>query len=161
LFLSIFTLATVVQSKPQKQRLEIAADNVHVDRVGDVDGTPRVSKAAVDTVWIADWTFDAAGGGCDDSGWEKIDNRVKEDHSAYWNLDDTRFDGRGGITGEAAVLSHHDLCWIITDGYGNSWYLAIRIEYSGATFLSFDYLLDSEPGFDVLRVEIDEGCASR
>ena len=62
--------------------------------VGDVDGTqpqcPR--RRSSDTIWIADWTFDAPDGGCDDTGWTKIDNRILNDGSNYWRIG-TEFDG--------------------------------------------------------------------
>jgi hypothetical protein len=136
---------------------------VHVDVVGDRYVAPR--KAAQDTIWIADWSFDD-GGPCNADGWETLDGRILNDGRVYWDADNAGYDGMGAIVGEAAVLGSHDLCWACpplpgsVDGYDNDWYQAIRIEYSGRSFLSFDFLLDSEFGFDSLRVEIDPGCAS-
>ncbi|MFQ5599912.1 MAG: FlgD immunoglobulin-like domain containing protein [Candidatus Krumholzibacteriia bacterium] len=152
-------VAGAAWSKPLPVRHELAPTQASVDIVGDVDGgAPRVQKAFPDTIWIADWTFDD-GNPCNDAGWIKIDNRIVNDGQVFWSVH-AGFDQTGGITGKAAVVGNHDLCWVIPDGYDNDWYQAIRIEYSGSGFLSFDYLVDSEAGFDFMHVEIDSGCAS-
>ena len=46
------------------------------------------------------------------------------------------------------------------NGYDNDWYYGIRIPYAGAATVSFDFLVDSEAGFDFLSVESDSACAS-
>ena len=126
----------------------------------EAKATGPSQTASGDTVWIADWTFDLPGGGCDGSGWTKLDNRILNDGSNYWTVD-ARFDGTGGITGQAAILSKHDLLWAEHDGYGNDWDYSIVCQYrgTGAT-LSFDFLSDSEPTFDFVRVEADSAGAS-
>ena len=56
--LASLLLSNTALTKPVKHQLETIEDNPYVDRVGDVDGTtPRVSKVAIDTIWIADWSF--------------------------------------------------------------------------------------------------------
>lgn len=126
------------------------------------DRDPRIAapptKASQDTIWIADWTFDS-GGTCDDTGWTRIDNRIQADGIIPWQVN-TTFHGTGNIVDDAAVVGRHDLCWVIPDGYGNNENSAIRMEYTGDTFLSFDFLVDSEGGFDFLQVETDSACAS-
>jgi hypothetical protein len=149
-----------------------------VDVVGDV--RPAVSKAVPDTIWIADWSFDP---GCtnafnDDSsageqvpGWFRSDLRILNDGNVYWHVRDS-FDGAlvdtlaagpgddAFISGNAAVLTNHDLCWAIPDGYGTLWYQAVRIRYVGDSELTFDVLLDTEWGFDFLVVQTDSACAA-
>ena len=115
------------------------------DQVGDVEGTTSPpAKVLQDTIWIADWNFDVFGGGCTDAGWVRYDNRILYDGSNYWSVG-TAFDGTGGISGNAAILSRHDLMWA-RDGYGNSWDYSIILKYRGASTLTFDYLSDTEPG---------------
>jgi hypothetical protein len=115
--------------------------------------------ATSDTAWIADWSFDAAGGGCTDAGWTRYDNRILNDGSNYWTVD-SRFDGTGPITGNAAVLSAHNLLWA-RDGYGDGWDYSLVLEYrGGGSTLKLDYLSDSEPGYDFVSVEADSGGLS-
>ena len=65
-----------------------------------------------------------------------------------------------GIVGNAATLGYeNDLCCQVPNGYDNDWFQGIRIEYAGDATLSFDYVVDSEPGFDFLHVEDDSSCA--
>ncbi|MFQ5599157.1 MAG: T9SS type A sorting domain-containing protein [Candidatus Krumholzibacteriia bacterium] len=101
--------------------------------------------------WIAEWT--------NGTGWTTHDNRILNDGSVFWQVD-ARSNQTGSIDQNAAVLSDHDLCWASPDGYGNNWYQALRLEYSGTVTLSFDYLLDCENGDDHLRVETDPNCDS-
>jgi hypothetical protein len=156
---------------------ELTTDD-DVDRVGGA--AVRVSKAVGDTIWIADWSFDP---GCTNAfsdawtageqvpGWLRSDNRILSDGNVYWHvrdsfagaLVDTLGAGAGDdafITGNAAVLTHHDLCWGFPDGYGSSWYQAICIRYVGDSLLDFDVLVDTEEGFDFLLVQTDSACAS-
>ena len=63
----------------------------------DLVGTPSAAKASIDTLWIADWTLDN-GPLCDDSGWISYDNRILNDGSNYWIVDN-RFTGAGQISG--------------------------------------------------------------
>ena len=157
---------------------ELTTEDVDVDRVGGM--ADRVSKAAGDTIWIADWSFDP---GCTNAfsdawstgeqvpGWFRRDDRVLSDGKIYWHvrdsfdgaLVDTLAAGAGDdvlISGNAAVLTHHDLCWGFPDGYGTEWYQAISIRYVGDSLLDFDVLVDSEEGFDFLFVQTDSACAS-
>jgi hypothetical protein len=138
---------------------EIAAESTDEDLVSR--STPSVSKALQDTVWIAEWSFDAPGGGCTEAGWVKWDNRILNVHedSEFWHVDN-RFDGFGPISGRAAILSHHNLCWD-QDGYGNNNDFSIILKYSGSTAtLAFDKVSDSEPLFDFVTVEGDSAGAS-
>jgi hypothetical protein len=95
-----------------------------------------------------------------DTGWEHVDDSVRNDGTVWWDVV-ADFDATGGILGNAAALGYqNNPCCEELDGYGNDWYQAIRIEYEVAADVSFDYLLDSEAGFDFLQVEVDSGCAS-
>ena len=114
---------------------------------------------AEDTTWIADWTFDDLDGTCDTSGWTSVDHFVRNDGSNSWSVGPD-YHGQGFVTGNAAILRRHDLCWP-HDGYGNSWDLAVVLRYRGpGARLSFDFASDSEPGFDFVQVEADSQGAS-
>jgi hypothetical protein len=115
------------------------------------------AKVLADTVWIADWSFDS--GGCNSTGWVKYDNRIQNDGSNYWVVDN-RFDTVGGVVGKAAVLFKHDLCWE-RDGYGNDWDYSVILKYrgTGAT-LSCSFLSDTQPGADFVLIEADSAGAS-
>lgn len=117
-------------------------------------------QAVQDTQWIADWSFDG-GNPCDPMGWTAVDLRgpAPQPQPVYWSVG-SDFGGIGGISGNAAILTHHDLCWVIPDGYGNDWYQAIAVRYQGQTLLSVNDLLDSEAGFDFFQIEADSACAS-
>jgi hypothetical protein len=159
-FCSCLLLAGIVLAKPIGIQHSAATQaNEQQDVIGDVDGTaPAAGKVLADTVWIADWTFDN-GAPCNESGWVKYDNRILNDGSNYWVVDN-RFAGTGGIVSKAAILSRHTLTWP-TDGYGNNWDYSIILKYKGAgSTLSFKYLSDSEPGFDFVTVEADSAGAS-
>jgi hypothetical protein len=130
--------------------------DIFVDVVGDVTGNaPVVGKAAADTTWIATWNFE----GCSDTGWLKSDIRILNDGNVYWTVNSI-FSGLGNIAGDAAVCGNHDLCWEGPDGYDNDWNQGIRIHYVGDSYLSFDWVVDSEGGFDFLQVETDSACSS-
>jgi hypothetical protein len=147
-------------SEPVRGIHEFSEPQVELDTVGRFDGTPPPQKVLQDTTWIADWTFDAPNGECTDEGWEHVDNHVLNDGVVYWEVT-AGFAGTGGIVGQSAALGYHDnFCCEEPNGYDNDWYQAIRIEYQGSGELSFDYLIDSEPGFDFLLVEEDSACAS-
>jgi hypothetical protein len=146
--------ARVALGAPAAEPMQYTPEVGDIDAIGNGQQPGAAGKVLSDTVWIADWTFDAAGGACTDAGWVKYDNRVLYDGSNYWVVDN-RFNGVGGITGKAAILSRHNLCWA-RDGYGNNWDYSIILKYSGATAtLSFDKLSDSESGFDFVTVETD------
>src|SRR5262245_43604533 len=156
----VLLLGSVAAARPTGQRHQVADPTPYVDIVGDVEGTePAPSKALSDTVWIADWDFDG-GFPCVDAGWTRVDNHILHDGIQYWTVN-SGFTGVGGITGNAAGLGYvNNLCCAEPAGYDNDWYQAIRITYSGAGFVSFNYLLDSEDGFDFLQVETDSLCGS-
>ena len=118
--------------------------------------TPVAGKALQDTVWIADWSFDAPDGSCTSEGWVPHDNRILNDGSNYWSVN-TGYAGAGSgrITGNAAILKKHDLCWV-QDGYGNNWDYSLICKYSGATAtLAFKFVADTEADFDFIKVECD------
>ncbi len=118
----------------------------------------RTSAANADTVWFAAWEF--GNPTCDASGWTASDNRILNDGSIHWHMEST-FDGQGAIAGQAAAVGYHDnACCVTPNGYDNDWYQAIRLTYTGAATLSFDYLVDSEQGFDWMQVETDSLCLS-
>ena len=134
---------------PQPARPDIAA-------AGQI---PPAPAAAADTLWFAEWTFDG-GSGCNGSGWQILDNRILNDGRIYWTVG-SNYSGGSRITAKAAILGYTgNACCVEADGYANDWYQAIRMQYSGSPALSFDYLLDSEEGFDFLQVETDSACAS-
>lgn len=160
LTLAATTGATPGQDSKRQQTRRISTPTLHFDSVGD-DGLPiPVSKVSVDTIWVADWSFDGAGGGgCTDAGWAKIDNRILNDGTNYWQIRND-WAGTGSIQGNAAALTKHDPCWAGVDGYGNNWDYSIRLLYQGAPALfTFDYLLDTDT-YDELRVEADSACSS-
>ncbi len=152
--------ASGVYARPAGLRHEIADPAPYVDIVGDSEGTePAPQKALQDTVWIANWGFDF-GFPCTDTGWFRADNHILNDGSVYWNVTSAHT-GNGGITGNAAALGYtSNNCCAEPTGYDNDWYQGIRITYAGSGFLSFDYMVDSEDGFDFLQVESDSACAS-
>ncbi len=143
-----------------KTNHQLAIPEVEVDVVGDRDGTfPMPQKALQDTVWIADWSFDT-GGPCISPGWTLADNRILNDGAVHWRVAIDQA-GTGGIVGNSAILGYEgNLCCSLPDGYDNDWYQAIRMTYTGSATLSFDYLLDSDPGADFLRIETDSACTS-
>jgi hypothetical protein len=181
-FSSLLLVAGVVLAKPAtEQHVFTPVEEGYVDVVGSADGTPAVSKAAQDTIWIADWSFDP---GCTNAfnndssagqqvpGWFRSDLRILNSGIEYWHirnsfdgaLVDTLAAGAGDdvfITGNAAVLTNHDLCWGFPDGYGTSWYQAICMRYVGDSLLDFNVLVDSESGFDFLYVQTDSACAAQ
>ncbi len=156
----VLLLASVAAARPTGQRHQVADPTPYVDILGDIEGTePAPSKALSDTVWIADWDFEG-GFPCVDAGWTRVDNHILNDGIHYWTVN-SAFTGVGGITGNAAGLGYvNNLCCAEPAGYDNDWYQAIRITYSGSGFVSFNYLLDSEGGFDFLQVESDSLCGS-
>ncbi len=154
LFASLPLLARAALAVRSAEPLEQTPEVSEVDAIGDPEAPPTAAKVLGDTVWIADWTFDTAGGACTDAGWVKSDNYILNDGSNYWSIDN-RLSGVGGISWHAAILSRHNLCWP-HDGYGNNWDYSIILKYSGAgATLSFDKVSDSEAGYDYVSVEAD------
>ena len=157
----VVALGAIASTAAARDPMKVyVADPISIDI--DEPTKPRPGKgvpgdpveAFQDTVWIADWAFDA-GGVCVSTGWSKIDNRILNHGENYWAVDN-RFDGLGGlITGKAAILAKHDLCWA-RDGYGNDWDFSIILRYSGAgATLGFGKSSDGEPGADFVTVEAD------
>lgn len=149
-------VCAVYAARVPEPRYELASPPERPDVVGEIHS--KASTVQADTVWIANWDFDA-GSRCDDTGWERHDLRAPNDGSLFWSVG-SGFAGTGSFSGNAAILGRHDLCWVYPDGYDNDWYQAIRIEFVAPSFLSFDYIVDSESGYDDIRVEVDSGCAS-
>ena len=85
----LMLIAGLAVATPTSIPQEVSPEDIgEVDAVGIVDGTQSLpAKALQDTIWIADWTFDAPDGSCDDTGWTKIDNRILNDGSNYWYID--------------------------------------------------------------------------
>jgi hypothetical protein len=172
---SALVAALVVASPEAKQRHQLSSPDTYVDVVGDVDGTnPAPRKVLQDTLWIADWTFDT--GACDGSlpaRWQKGDNYIRDGHGQFepglsnpieWTVD-SAYDLTGGITGNAARAGYiDDVCSVdAAGGYYNGMYQGLRIEYEGGggtPAIRFDYLLDSEDGYDFMQVETDSACSS-
>jgi hypothetical protein len=156
-FCSLLLVAGMVVAKPA-EKVDVApvADSESF-LVGD-DAQPVARKALEDTIWIADWNFDS-GTTCTSTGWVKYDSRIINDGSNYWAVNNS-FGGTGGIVNKAAVLSRHNLCWA-GDGYGANWDYSIILKYKGTgSTLNFNFLSDSEPGFDFVTVEADSAGAS-
>ena len=124
----------------------------------DAGTTPVAGKVSQDTIWIADWSFDAPDGSCTSEGWVVYDNRILNDGSNYWQVT-TDFAGGGGgtITGSAAALRHQDPCaGSFCEAYGIHWDYSIILAYSGSTAtLSFKFISNTEGGFDFVKVEAD------
>ena len=156
----IQSAVAVGEGRPLRRGQDVSTEDPQPDVVGDVDGRwDEPHKALMDTLWIATWTFDGPGG-CDGAGWETVDNRIIANGQLHWTVESS-FAGMGGIAGNAATLGYSGSnCCIDADGYDNDWYEAIRLPYVGTATLSFDYLVDSEAGFDYLQVETDSACAS-
>jgi hypothetical protein len=159
--LSLVLAAGTASARPASELHQLAPTETDVDVVGDVDGTqPTVQKALQDTVWIADWSFDTLGP-CDGTDWVHVDNHILNDGSHFWHIEPTAFSGVRTITGQSAAVGYHNnSCCEDLNGYDNDWYYGIRMTYQGAATLSFDYLVDSESGFDFFQVETDSACAS-
>jgi hypothetical protein len=158
---SIFFLCLVLvaTSATSKRKNESSEEGDPGGSSGGGQPPEKPSTVLQDTTWIADWSFDS-GAPCVDAGWVNVDNRILNDGSLYWDVV-ADFGGTGGIVGNAAVLGYqNNVCCEDVDGYNNDWYQAIRIDYTGAGSLSFDYLVDSESGFDFLQIEEDSACAS-
>ena len=148
----VAVLAFVAQASPAHRE----APTVTPIEASESTTTPVAGKVLQDTIWIADWTFDAADGSCDDTGWVRYDARIWNDGTNYWGVT-TAYDGAGGgrIDNAAAALRKHDLCWG-GDGYGNSWDYSIILKYAGSTAtLAFKFISDSESSFDFIKVEGD------
>jgi len=152
LLCGLLLIANVVIAKSVEQK-SFSVIETETD-LGNADGTtPVAGKVLQDTIWIADWTFDPS---CTSPGWVKFDERIINDGTNYWSLG-TAYAGAGGgtITGRAAILKKHDLCWS-DDGYGNNWDYSLILKYSGATAtLAFKFVADTEAGFDFVKVEGD------
>jgi hypothetical protein len=152
LLCGLLLIANVVIAKPAGTHSFTSIEDEN--DLGNADGTtPVAGKVLQDTIWIADWSFDP---GCTSTGWVKFDERINNDGSNYWSVNTSYAGaGTGTIDNSAAVLTKHDLCWAY-DGYGNNWDYSIVLKYSGATAeLSFDFIAQTEAGFDFVTVEGD------
>jgi flagellar hook capping protein FlgD len=151
----------VASARPAAEVHQVAPEEADVDIVGDVDHRDAApEKVLADTVWIADWSFDT-GSPCAATGWVHVDNHIQNDGTNYWHLEPTAFNGVRTITGQSAAVGYHNnTCCEDPNGYDNDWYYGIRMTYRGAATLSFDFLVDSESGFDFVQVETDSACAS-
>ena len=119
---------------------------------------PVAGKVLQDTIWIADWSFDAPDGSCNSDGWVVYDNRILNDGSNYWQVTTDCAGGGGGtITGAAAALRRHGLCFGgLCDPHGPNWDYSIVLAYSGSmATLSFKFISRSEAGFHFVKVEAD------
>ncbi len=150
-------------ARPDQDRPQLVPDEPEVD--APFARPPRQATVGHDTTWIADWTFDAPGGGCTPSGWTAYDFHFRNAGNNDWSTG-SQYAGLGGvINNSAAILRHHDLCWA-RDGYGNNWDYSIVLRYQdppgAGTFatLAFDKSSDSEPGYDFVSVEADSAGAS-
>jgi hypothetical protein len=150
----LILLADVAAARPTIH--DLRDGSAPPSRLASGGDLPRV--ATPDTAWLADWSFDGPGDFCDEAGWQKLGPASRNDGSNYWSVG-TNYSGQGFVQGHAAELRKHDLCWG-HDGYGNSWDYSVVLRYRGASTLSFDFLSDSEPGFDFVTVEADSECSS-
>jgi len=143
------------EAKPPQERT--SSMPVEESEITGGDTAPVAAKVLQDTIWIADWNFDAPNGSCTSDGWVVYDNRILNDGSNYWQVTtDYAGAGSGTITGAAAALRRRDICNVSCDAYGGNWDYSIVLEYSGPTAtLAFKYVSNSEPGFDFVTVESD------
>ena len=126
-------------------------------------GSPPAEQAAAvpqgiaqDTIWVADWKFDGPSQTCNPSGWVAGAGWPR-DESNHWSVD-VHYAGQGFIQNHAAELREVNACWV-HDGYGNVWDQSIIVQYRGPNArLSFDFLSDSEPNYDLVKVEADSLC---
>src|SRR5262245_53455799 len=135
-------------SSDRAERTAVAATETSERVAGD-----GVAKALGDTVWIADWSFDAGNGSCTSTGWTKYDNHITNDGSNFWQIGDD-YSGMPGIMNRAAFLRKHDLCWA-RDGYGNDWDFSMILKAGAGATLAFNVIEDAEAGFDFMNVEAD------
>lgn len=71
---TLMAAGSATQSTTSQGR-KFASALTNVDAVGDVEGRgPAPRTATLDTVWLADWTFDTGAGACDGNGWLAADN---------------------------------------------------------------------------------------
>ena len=137
------------------------------DSLVDLDTARRAGARVCLALWgfgydtvrpvLRGMSFDAAPGACTSAGWQRVDNYIQNDGSLYWSVG-TGFGGTGGIAENAAILGYsNNPCCAEPNGYDNDWYQAIRMQYSGTSTLSFDYLLDYGAGkcrlFQNLKVQ--------
>jgi hypothetical protein len=158
-FCSLILVAGLAAAKQTNQVLHLTPETEQESPVvGDVEGTGAVpSKALQDTVWIADWNFDG-GAGCTTAGWVQFDQRIFNDGSNHWVVNNSLADSFG-ISGNAAMLRNHNVCWD-GDGYGNDADYSVIVKYRGSATVSFTYLSDTEPEYDYVLVEADSAGAS-
>src|SRR5262249_38845017 len=158
-FLAAVFAAAVVRGSPAV-RHELASPDIEPNVVGPLQ--PVAAKALEDTIWIADWSFDA-GANCADAGWIKYDNRILNTHvdSDFWHVDN-RFNGFTDgamppnilVQNNASVLSQQDVGWA-RDGYGNDHDFSIILKGAVGGTLSFNRVSASDPNFDFVLVEAD------
>ena len=165
-FCGLLLVAADALARPSGPRHEVVEPEIEVDLVGDVEGTdPAPQRALSDTIWIADWNFDAGFVHCDETGWTHVDNRIRNDGTIYWHLE-TGFTTATGMAGNSFAVGHHgSACCVGGVGYDNDWYQGIRIGYTdvagaGTPTLSLDYIVDSEAYYDFLGIETDSLCSS-
>src|SRR5262249_7872692 len=150
---SAFLVITCVASAPAAPSRDRAEWTGSATEAGGPVAGDGIAKALGDTVWIADWSFDAGAGTCTDAGWTKYDNHIQNDGSNFWQVGDD-YSAMPDIMNRAAFLRRHDLCWA-ADGYGNNWDYSMILQASPGATLSFTRVMDSEPGFDFVTVEAD------
>ncbi len=156
-----------------KPGLRFAREWSYEDAVETTDPGLRglYESAAVDTYCLVWYDFEAF----DWQGWTRVDNTAQP--GDFFHVDD--FAGlSGGSYGLLAPIegtksmwcgarpntTDRYLCsWYDAPGYGNGWnqWLTTNaLSFTGAIFLSYHIVWDSEPDYDYTRVEYDAGNGS-
>jgi hypothetical protein len=113
-----------------------------------------------DTFCIAEYTFET-GGNADPQGWIPVDATAR---GSFWHVDDfdglavhTPLEGNQSMWCGARPSTEPELCaWSALPGYGNGWdtrFTSQALTVEGDVTVSYLIHFDSEPGYDVTRLE--------
>jgi hypothetical protein len=126
------------------------------------------TSASIDTYTIVYYDFEFRNW----QGWTSVDLSAAPD--TFWHVEDYAEPGLAGLPGPiegsksawcgAPPGPDEYMChWCAAPGYGNTWDQSLvtdPIYFSGALRLSYHGRFDSEPDFDLTRVEYDAGGGS-
>ncbi len=147
--------------RPAEKTLSGQAD---IRPVELADGEPQgISSARSLLVPLASYTFDDGAGGADPQGWTSHD---LTEHPIFFHVDD--FNGLPGGDFYSLLGTKSLWCGSRGDntgtwpGYGNNWlqwFESIAFGVSGDVAVDFLLRYDTEPGYDILRLETKSGDA--